>query len=298
MPRKQKQKQKQSQRQTVVVNVAAPRKRKSSGRRRKGGEKALQEAEYIAALNRTMPAVQINPPPASQVPMLSQEQAVGLLQSALAMRPPAAEGMSLAQKDVQRRDAAVRMQREFTRPRRVNLNEVPESLADNEDVQNALGALRMTTSRLKGLGLEGSNFSFSPTPDLVPSGMPDVPFDQPIPLAGSPIMQDTVDIVSEPSSNIRMNVMDEPNDVGISPGRLSLLNPKPIATLPQPLDQPDADLRFAYITTPRTPRETFTGGKAILRRNKKTGDISMMERPGGASPRMMQREEEAPKVNF
>lgn len=84
MPRKSapKQKQKQRQSQRVVVNIAAPPKRRRAPRRRRAPKQSVEEAEYIAALNRTMPAVQINAPiphiPQQQIPILQPESVTGL----------------------------------------------------------------------------------------------------------------------------------------------------------------------------------------------------------------------------
>ncbi len=68
MPRKQKQKQKQRQSQKVIVNVNTSAPRGRAPRRRRAPRQTMEEAEYIAALNRTMPAIQYNAIPSFNVP--------------------------------------------------------------------------------------------------------------------------------------------------------------------------------------------------------------------------------------
>jgi len=225
----------QTQRQAFVINIGDNAQRRAPVRRRRAAPKqTIEEAEYIAALNRTMPAVQItpapviNPPPVNPpVPLLSQEQAVGLLQTALSMQP--SKEKSIAQKDAERRQAVARMS---------NTNRMLEkSLAD-------------IRSRSEPIDIPAhSSFSFKDTPDVVPIGEPAVdkatiPFDLPS------RWRDTT-IVDEPASNnIHVNALNAPNRDVMSGPEAGF--PKP--TLPEagdfvPIMRRDPDFAFNTITT-------------------------------------------------
>jgi hypothetical protein len=221
MPRKlkQKQKQKQNQRQSIVVNVGeVRRKRRATGARRRAPKQTIEEAEYIAALNRTMPAVQINPIPATQqVPLLSQEQAFGLLQSALSSRPPAEK--SIAQRDVERRDAATNMQRA------------------NDAIENTLVRTRNTPAP------EIPGFSFTPSRPIVPMGEPAIP-SVAIPIEAKPSSQELTTIADKPRE-VKIPIMDSDNRE--EPFKFKI-NSLPTST-DNPLDKPDADFAFNATTT-------------------------------------------------
>lgn len=278
MPRKQKQK--QTQRQTVVVHVGEVRRKRRAPARRRAPRQTIEEAEYIAALNRTMPAVQINPPPASQVPMLSQEQAVGLLQSALASRPPAER--SLAQREVERRDAAAHMQR--------TNDLLEESLA---------GINRRAEIQIP----EHSSFSFTPTPAIVPMGEP-APAWEAIPIRAEPRGQALFDLVREPGSdNVRTtHALDFANADSQTSPFPSLFHPLslvPSSPARLPLDRPDGNFAFASTTEPQrglfsepmvsTPRVHRTGRKGTIIRRK--GEPTVFKAHAeSATPRMLQRE--------
>lgn len=262
MPRKQKQKQKQTQRQSVVVNIGEAPKRKAAARRRRprAPRQTIEEAEYIAALNRTMPAVQINPPPATQVPLLSQEQAVGLIQSALAMRPPSE--ISIAQREVRQREAASQ-----TAPR----PEMKESEAQTRLTVKSKPAIVDIPAH--------STFSFKDTPAVVPQGEPAV--DRAIiPLEAGPRFKETT-VVSEPASdNIHMNALAAPNADKMSRPEAGF--PKP--TLPEsgdlvPIMRRDPDYAFNAVTTgvKRTipvPKERATSPRPVAARK----NVSVVQR--------------------
>lgn len=112
MPRKQKQKQKQRQSQKVVVNVGtiAPKRRRAAPRRR-APRQTVEEAEYIAALNRTMPAIQVNAVPSFNVPS-SFMPAPSLAPAAipLAQPEPVSTGLTVADRDAGRQVAYGRLQ--------------------------------------------------------------------------------------------------------------------------------------------------------------------------------------------
>lgn len=249
----------------VVVNVGetAPKRRRAP-RRRAAPRQTIEEAEYIAALNRTMPAVQINPPPASQVPLLSQEQAVGLIQSALALKSPAE--ISLAQKDVERRNAAARMQEANTM--------LEKSLAD-------------IRSRPEQIDIPAhSTFSFTPPKDVVPMGEPTIDYAT-IPLEAPPRMQETTNIVSEPASDsIHMNALAAPNKDKMSGPEAGF--PKP--TLPDPISipilKPDGDFAFAAETKPpSTPKGNAPrSSRGKIRMNKATGRSEFISKDEPTSP--------------
>lgn len=221
MPRKlkQKQKQKQNQRQSIVVNVGdVRRKRRATTGRRRAPKQTIEEAEYIAALNRTMPAVQINSVPATQqVPLLSQEQAFGLLQSAISSRPQAER--SIAQRDVERRDAAANMQRA------------------NDAIENTMVRTRNTPAP------EISGFSFTPSRPIVPMGEPAIP-SVAIPLEAKPSSQELTTIADKPRE-VKIPIMD--TDTREEPFKIQI-NSLPTTTV-NPLDKPDADFAFNATTT-------------------------------------------------
>lgn len=78
--------QKQKQRQSVVVNVnTAPKrsKAKRKGRRSAAPRLTVEDAEYINALNRTIPAVQINP-----MPLMQEDRAIGLVRELVGQLKP------------------------------------------------------------------------------------------------------------------------------------------------------------------------------------------------------------------
>jgi hypothetical protein len=263
MPRKlkQKQKQKQSQRQSIVVNVGeVRRKRRATGARRRAPKQTIEEAEYIAALNRTMPAVQINPIPATQqIPLLSQEQAFGLLQSALSSRPSGEK--SLAQKDVERRDAAAKMQQ------------------TNEQLENTLSRIRSVPSP------EIPGFSFTPPKDLVPKGEPAIPTTA-IPLMAGPTNQELTSIVDKPKITIRV-----PKPVQ-SDTRDMLPLTSAAAPISQPMDRPERNVDFNATTSIAQPM--MTSGRAESVRpaaSRMTMAARIAERFGTSKEQGLQRYE-------
>jgi hypothetical protein len=262
MPRKlkQKQKQKQSQRQSIVVNVGeVRRKRRATGARRRAPKQTIEEAEYIAALNRTMPAVQINPVPATQqIPMLSQEQAFGLLQSALSSRPSGEK--SIAQKDVERRDAAAKMQQ------------------TNEQLENTLSRIRSVPTP------EIPSFSFTPPKDLVPKGEPAIPTTA-IPLMAGPTNQELTTIADKPKFIIRVPKNVPANETGFP---IQTLPP----SMPQPLDRPDGN--FDFNATTRAAQPMMPSGRAESVRpaaSRMTMAARIAERFGTSKEQGLQRYE-------
>jgi hypothetical protein len=265
MPRKlkQKQKQKQNQRQSIVVNVGeVRRKRRATGARRRAPKQTIEEAEYIAALNRTMPAVQINPIPATQqVPLLSQEQAVGLLQSALSSRPPAEK--SIAQRDVERRDAATNMQRA------------------NDALENTLVRTRNTPAP------EIPGFTFTPSPAIVPMGEPAIPTTD-IPLMAAPTGQELTTIADKPRVQVQRS-MDTDNRDNTRPLTIQM-NSLPTTTI-NPIDIPDRNFDFNATTVDTNPMMTPVSNETKPRASRMPMAARIAERFGIPKEQALQRYE-------
>ena len=194
----------------VVVNVGTVAKRRAPARRR-APRQTIEEAEYIAALNRTIPSVQINPPPASQGGLLSQDQAVGLLQSVLSLKPSGEK--SIAQRDVERRDAAAHMQQTNTL--------LEHSLADI----------------VRRPEVDISPFNFTRTPDLISRAEPPAPRDT-IPLVQSASPANDMLSASRPISGLDSPLRDT--------NTLSLIHPDLLESSPEasPIDRPDKVFEF------------------------------------------------------
>lgn len=210
----------------VVVNVGSVAKRRAPARRRAAAPRqTIEEAEYIAALNRTMPSVQINPPPASQGGLLSQDQAVGLLQSVLSLKPSGEK--SIAQRDVERRDAAAHMQQTNTM--------LEHSLADI----------------VRRPEVDISPFNFTRTPDLIPRAEPPAPRDT------IPLMQASAPANDMLSPSRPIAWLDSPlRDTNT----LSLIHPDLLESSPEasPIDRPDKVFEFHRNVLPG--EEAFTPG--------------------------------------
>jgi hypothetical protein len=269
MPRKlkQKQKQKQSQRQSIVVNVGeVRRKRRATGARRRAPKQTIEEAEYIAALNRTMPAVQINPIPATQqIPMLSQEQAFGLLQSALSSRPSGEK--SLAQKDVERRDAAAKMQQ------------------TNDALESTLSRIRSVPSP------EIPGFSFTPPKNIVPQGEPGIPTTA-IPLMAGPSNQELTTIADKPKITIRVpKPMSSDNQDMMSRSEAGFPIKTLAASVAQPLDRPDGNFDFNATTRDARPMPSGRAESVRPAASRMTMASRIAERFGTSKEQGLQRYE-------
>lgn len=210
----QKQKQKQKQSQAVIVNVSVPPKRRSRGKGRKRVPKqSIEEAEYISALNRTMPAVQVNPIPAVQqpagIPILKPEHLESLV------------------RDVAKSEAHRQMQ--------IRQESVEDFLRKHMEPDIP----------------EGSNFSFKPTRDVVPKGEPlEAPWGQPIPLMAPKRGQELTDMADKPREERIPGMEGKPQEwFGVERNQQADF---PKATMPAsmgiPINRPDGDYAFANTT--------------------------------------------------
>lgn len=265
---KQEPKQTQAQGQAVIVNVGDEirRRRPATVRRRRAPKQTIEEAEYIAALNRTMPAVQINAVPATQqIPMLSQEQAFGLLQSALSSRPSGEK--SLAQKDVERRDAAAKMQQ------------------TNDQLENTLTRIRSVPSP------EIPGFSFTPPKNIVPQGEPGIPTTA-IPLMAGPSNQELTTIADKPKITIRVpKPMSSDNQDMMSRSEAGFPVQVPPASVPQPLDRPDGNFDFNATTRDTRPMMPSVRAESVRPANRMTMAARIAERFGTSKEQGLQRYE-------
>lgn len=119
MPRKpaqkQKQKQKQRQSQRVVVNVGtAPAKRRAP-RRKPAPKQSVEEAEYIASLNRVIPPVNIISPPSQPIMAPSASQPVPIMQPDIATSLADILRPEFVRMRAERQQAAERMQEDIDR---------------------------------------------------------------------------------------------------------------------------------------------------------------------------------------
>lgn len=207
--RSQKQKQKQKQSQSVVVHIGSNIAKRIGRRRRapRAPKQTIEEAEYISALNRTMPSVQINPIPATQqpaaVPILQSEQLASL---------------SEAIKDIGKERAYLKAQRE------ISIREGPRISPD--EMMDRAPLVSIPSQPLKAeisekplkQGIRISEISDRPPVVSMPSfplrseapeklTLMTRPDFESIPLMSKPRGQEVTTIISEPSSNIHMNAL-------------------------------------------------------------------------------------------
>lgn len=266
---KQKQKQKQSQKVVVNIGTAAAAKKRRAPRKRRAPAMSVEDAEYISALTRTIPAVQINPIPAMQapsagpIPATQAPVSAPISQHIPIMVQPAATSLaemgtqtattSLADSGTQTGLIVRQVDTPLMREVRTRRFEVPRATEN-----------RLTSSEPDRLGLPTeSNWSFTPPRNIIPRADEPIQSEASNPLF-APRNIHLNSIANEPTSDPISDALSEP----YRENQIPFFGSSSPAALDIPIDVPTPS--FAFAST--TEEESKTEGAA------KRAKMSMADR--------------------